>query len=244
MALIYGIHPIESLLKTKPAALKQVYFLQMPSNARLQSLQESLKKSGVSTQLLEKDAFLTKLPRDAVHQSVCAEIVDASVLTENHLPDMLEQAGKQAFFLVLDGVQDPHNLGACLRTANAAGVTAVIAPKDKACGLTPVVRKVACGAENYTPFVSVTNLARTLRLLKDHGVWVIGTDDGATQSIFNTDFKGPIALVMGAEGEGLRRLTRETCDLLIRIPMQGAIPSLNVSAATAICLFEALRHRV
>jgi 23S rRNA (guanosine2251-2'-O)-methyltransferase len=143
----------------------------------------------------------------------------------------------------LDGVQDPHNLGACLRTANAAGVDAVIVPKDRACGLTPVVYKVASGAAEATPFIQVTNLARTLRQIKDLGVWIYGADETAEQTIFQADLKGPCAIVLGAEGEGLRRLTREHCDFLVKIPMSGSVQNLNVSVATGICLFETVRQR-
>jgi 23S rRNA (guanosine2251-2'-O)-methyltransferase len=145
--------------------------------------------------------------------------------------------------LVLDGVQDPHNLGACLRSADAAGVDAVIVPKDKAAGLTPVVRKVACGAAENVPFFQVTNLARTLRDLQERGIWLIGAAGEAESSLYQADLRGPLALVMGAEEQGMRRLTREHCDVLVNIPMAGSVESLNVSVATGICLFEAVRQR-
>lgn len=159
--------------------------------------------------------------------------------------DVLElvRGRKDAFVLVLDGVQDPHNLGACLRSANAAGVHAVIAPKDRAVALTETARQVACGAAEHTPFVQVTNLARFLARLQDAGLWLVGTGDEATQSIFQVDLKGPIAIVMGAEGKGIRRLTAEGCDFLVRIPMTGQVECLNVSVATGVCLFEAVRQR-
>lgn len=159
--------------------------------------------------------------------------------------DVLERVRgrKDAFLLVLDGVQDPHNLGACLRTANAAGVQAVIAPKDRAVALTETARQVACGAAELTPFVQVTNLARFLRHLQEAGLWLVGTADEATQSIYQTDLKGPLAIVMGAEGKGIRRLTAEGCDFLVRIPMNGQVDCLNVSVATGVCLFEAVRQR-
>jgi 23S rRNA (guanosine2251-2'-O)-methyltransferase len=159
--------------------------------------------------------------------------------------DVLElvRGRKDAFLLVLDGVQDPHNLGACLRTANAAGVQAVIAPKDRAVALTETARQVACGAAERTPFVQVTNLARFLSRLQEAGLWLVGTADEATQSIYQTDLKGPLAIVMGAEGKGIRRLTAESCDFLVRIPMNGHVDCLNVSVATGVCLFEALRQR-
>ena len=159
--------------------------------------------------------------------------------------DVLElvRGRKDAFLLVLDGVQDPHNLGACLRTANAAGVQAVIAPKDRAVALTETARQVACGAAELTPFVQVTNLARFLSRLQEAGLWLVGTADEATQSIYQTDLKGPLAIVMGAEGKGIRRLTAEGCDFLVRIPMNGQVDCLNVSVATGVCLFEAVRQR-
>lgn len=155
----------------------------------------------------------------------------------------LARGNKDIFLLILDGVQDPHNLGACMRTANAAGVHAVIAPKDRAVPLTETARQVACGAAEHTPFVQVTNLARFLKNLQDAGVWLVGTADGVTQSIYQTDLKGPIALVLGAEGKGIRRLTAESCDFLVRIPMFGKVDCLNVSVATGVCLFEAVRQR-
>lgn len=160
--------------------------------------------------------------------------------------DVLEMVRdrKDAFLLVLDGVQDPHNLGACLRTANAAGVQAVIAPKDRAVALTETARQVACGAAEHTPFVQVTNLARFLSRLQEAGLWLVGTGDEATQSIYQTDLKGPLAIVMGAEGKGIRRLTAEGCDFLVRIPMNGQVDCLNVSVATGVCLFEAVRQRL
>jgi 23S rRNA (guanosine2251-2'-O)-methyltransferase len=160
--------------------------------------------------------------------------------------DVLElvRGRKDAFLLVLDGVQDPHNLGACLRTANAAGVQAVVAPKDRAVALTETARQVACGAAERTPFVQVTNLARFLSRLQEAGLWLVGTADEATQSIYQTDLKGPIAIVMGAEGKGIRRLTAESCDFLVRIPMNGQVDCLNVSVATGVCLFEAVRQRL
>ena len=156
---------------------------------------------------------------------------------------LIEKAETPPLFLVLDSVTDPHNLGACLRSADAAGVAAVIAPKDKAVGLTPVVRKVACGAAETVPFVVVTNLARTLDKMKDAGIWMIGAAGEAEQSIYQSDFNGPMAVVMGAEGSGMRRLTRERCDFLANIPMAGVVTSLNVSVATGVFLFEALRQR-
>jgi len=160
------------------------------------------------------------------------------------LDQLVEQNGAGLLLLVLDGIQDPHNLGACLRVADAMGVQAVVAPRDRAVALSPTVAKVASGAVDTVPYITVTNLARTLRDLKDDGVWVVGTDDGATEDLMAAQFKSPMAWVLGAEGAGLRRLTRETCDQLVRIPMFGAVESLNVSVAAGICLYEARRRMV
>jgi len=162
---------------------------------------------------------------------------------EDDLFALLEHLHEPPFLLVLDGVQDPHNLGACLRSADAAGAHAVIAAKDRAVGLTDTVRRVACGAAEHIPFVVVTNLARTLTHLKEAGLWLVGTVDDARESLYDIDLTGPLALVMGAEGKGLRRLTHERCDFLVRIPMSGSVECLNVSVATGVCLFEAVRQR-
>jgi 23S rRNA (guanosine2251-2'-O)-methyltransferase len=176
------------------------------------------------------------------HQGAAAELVPRASDPETLLEEALER-GDTPLLLVLDGVQDPHNLGACLRSADAAGVAAVIVPRDRAAGLTPVVRKVAAGAAETVPLVSVVNLARTLRALKERGIWLVGTDDSADRSHFESDLTGPLALVMGSEGEGLRRLTRDCCDQLVSIPMAGAVESLNVSVAAGVVLYEAVRQR-
>ncbi|HWR83611.1 MAG TPA: 23S rRNA (guanosine(2251)-2'-O)-methyltransferase RlmB [Candidatus Deferrimicrobium sp.] len=165
------------------------------------------------------------------------------VWNEDDLFVFLSRLNKPPFLLILDGVQDPHNLGACLRTADAAGIHAVIVPKDRAVSLTDTVRRVACGAAERLPLVSVTNLARTLKQLKDAGVWLVGTADDAAQSLYDTQLTGPLAIIMGAEGEGLRRLTREACDFLVRIPMSAPGQCLNISVAAGVCLFEAVRQR-
>ena len=162
---------------------------------------------------------------------------------ESNLQDLLDSTDAP-FFLVLDGVQDPHNLGACLRTADGAGVDAVIAPRNRAVGMTETVSRISCGAAENVPFIQVTNIVRTLKELQKNGVWIVGTADGTeSSSLYDVDFKGPMALVMGAEGAGLRRLTQETCDLVVQIPMQGKVDCLNVSVATGVCLYEALRQR-
>lgn len=165
-------------------------------------------------------------------------------LNENSLLELVERISGPPFLLVLDGVQDPHNLGACMRTAEAAGVHALIAPRDRAVSLTDTVSRIACGAAEKLPFAQVTNLARTLDQLKERGIWTVGAIAETTQSLYETDLSGPIAIVMGFEGSGLRRLTREKCDILVQIPMLGTMESLNVSVATGVCLFESVRQRL
>jgi len=174
---------------------------------------------------------------------VVAEVSPSQVWGEPMLDELLDRSEAPPLLLVLDGVTDPHNLGACLRTADAAGALAVIVPKDKSATLNATVRKVACGAAEVVPLVAVTNLARTLEKLQKRGVWIVGTAGEASQELYSQDLSGPIALVMGAEGKGMRRLTREHCDYLVRLPMAGSVSSLNVSVATGVCLFEALRQR-
>lgn len=178
----------------------------------------------------------------AVHQGIIARVREGRQYQENDLPALLESVDTP-FLLVLDGVTDPHNLGACLRSADAAGVHAVIVPRDRSAQLNATAKKVACGAAENVPLIRVTNLARTLRLLQEMNVWVVGTAGEADHTLFQSKMTGPMALVMGAEGEGMRRLTREHCDELISIPMAGTVSSLNVSVATGICLFEAVRQR-
>jgi 23S rRNA (guanosine2251-2'-O)-methyltransferase len=209
---------------------------------RVAEIQALAQRSGVAVSAASTEQ-LDKLAEGGRHQGVVAEIQPRSVDPETLLEEVLETAGATPFLLVLDGVQDPHNLGACLRSADAAGVHAVIAPRDRASGLTPVVRKVAAGAAESVPFIAVVNLARTLRELKDRGIWLVGTDDSADKALYDVDLKGPLAIVLGGEGEGLRRLTRESCDMLVRIPMAGAVESLNVSVATGVVLYEAVRQR-
>lgn len=176
-----------------------------------------------------------------VRQPSSAPVLKAQ--SEDVLQDMVQYDDIPPFFLILDCVQDPHNLGAILRSADGAGVTAVIAPKDKSAGLTETVLRVSVGAAENVPFIQVTNLARTMKFLQEHGIWIVGTSDKGDRSLFETDLKGPLAIAMGAEGEGLRRLTEEHCDFLVQIPMAGKVPCLNVSVATGICLFEAVRQR-
>ncbi len=201
-----------------------------------------LQAFGISIQQMGRKALDDKA-KGANHQGVIARVKPAKPLNENDLDTILAKH-EQPLLLVLDGVTDPHNLGACLRNADAAGVAAVIVPKDKSAPMTATVSKVACGAAETVPLVRVTNLARTMRALQEQGVWFVGTAGEAKHDIYQAKLTGPLAIVMGAEGDGMRRLTRETCDDLIKIPMAGSVSSLNVSVASGICLFEAVRQRL
>ena len=246
VTLIFGLHAVEAALRQDAESVEQLWCDKQRRDKRLQSLLQLAEKRGVKPQPVAR-AELDRMAPGGNHQGVVAQVMrgDATVArNESFLEQLLTELEVPPFLLVLDGVTDPHNLGACLRSADAAGVHAVIAPRDRACGLTPVVRKVASGAAESVPFVQVTNLSRTIRSLRDAGVWVVGTalEEGAV-SLYERDLKGPLALVLGAEGAGMRRLTRENCDDLVYIPMAGTVQSLNVSVATGICLFEALRQR-
>lgn len=238
--LIYGFHAVLAKLRRDPEAVFEVYLAAQRHDARakdVQRLAESLR-----LRLVQADAErLDRMVGTHRHQGVVARI-DAR-RRELKLADVLEGLDEAALLLVLDGVQDPHNLGACLRVADAAGAHAVIAPKDRAVGLNATAIKVASGAADTVPYVTVTNLARTLREMQQAGIWVLGAAGEAEKSLYEVDQNGPIAWVLGAEGTGLRRLTRETCDELARIPMHGSVESLNVSVASGICLFEARRQR-
>ncbi|GAB3294956.1 23S rRNA (guanosine(2251)-2'-O)-methyltransferase RlmB [Pseudidiomarina andamanensis] len=239
---IFGMHSVRALLEQHPERLVEVFATRERQDKPLQLLVSQAQRLGLRVQFVPK-ATLDKKSEGGNHQGIAITALEAPQMTENDLDSLCEKAGGKALFLVLDGVTDPHNLGACLRTADASGVTAVIVPKDKSASITPVVRKVASGAAETVPFVQVTNLARTLRQLQDRQVWVIGTAGEATQELYAVDLKGPVAIVMGAEGDGMRRLTRETCDELIKIPLLGTVSSLNVSVATGVCLYEAVRQR-
>ena len=245
-SIIFGLHAVEAALKQDGESVEQLWCDKQRRDKRLQSVLQLAAKRGVNPQLLSR-AELDKLAPGGKHQGIVAQVAQSSAATarnETFLEQLLTDLDVPPFLLILDGVTDPHNLGACLRSADAAGVHAVIAPRDRACGLTPVVRKVASGAAETIPFVQVTNLSRTIKSLRDAGVWVIGTalEEGAV-SLYERDLKGPLALVLGAEGKGMRRLTRENCDDLVYVPMAGTVQSLNVSVATGVCLFEALRQR-
>jgi 23S rRNA (guanosine2251-2'-O)-methyltransferase len=241
----YGIHPVRVLLSRAPRRVRQAWFTSVRDTAgRLQELRSLADQAGVTCAEAE-DAHLDRLAGGERHQGVVVELAPRAEDPETLLEEALESASAAAppLLLVLDGVTDPHNLGACLRSADAAGVAAVIVPRDRAAGLTPVVRKVAAGAAEIVPLVQVVNLARTLRELKERGVWLVGTADDAPRTLYDVDLAGPTALVLGSEGEGMRRLTREACDELVSIPMAGAVESLNVSVATGVALYEAVRQR-
>ena len=239
--LIYGLHAVIALLEGG-GEVQTLWMLDSRHDERLARVAELAQKAGLRIQRVPR-AELDRMTHDARHQGVVAEALGAELRDEGGLYLLLDQLQEPPFLLVLDGVQDPHNLGACLRSANAAGVHAVIAPKDRSAGLTAVARKVASGAAEMTPFFQVTNLARTLRDLKERNVWFVGLAGEADQGLYELDLKGPVAIVMGAEGDGMRRLTKEHCDFLAKIPMAGGVESLNVSVATGVALFEALRQR-
>ncbi|MCK0106127.1 23S rRNA (guanosine(2251)-2'-O)-methyltransferase RlmB [Marinobacter sp. S0848L] len=238
---VFGWHAVDAVLKREPERLLRVWIQTGRQDKRVKSVTEALDGLGVRWSVVHRRELDERV--SGVHQGVVAEVAESREWTEADLLAQLASSHKPPFLLVLDGVTDPHNLGACMRTADAVGIQAVIVPKDKSASLTPVARKVACGAAETVPFVRVTNLARFLRELKDQGVWLIGTAGESDANLFQADFKGPVALVMGAEGKGMRRLTREHCDQLVNIPMLGHVDSLNVSVATGVCLYEALRQR-
>jgi 23S rRNA (guanosine2251-2'-O)-methyltransferase len=243
--LIFGLHAVQAVLARSPERIYEIHLLEGRQDARLQPLIDQCKQLGIRCSEKPRKT-LDNLATGQSHQGVVALAKMAKAASESDLTALLDQLdadGKTPFLLILDGVTDPHNLGACLRSADAAGVQAVIAPKDKAVGLTEVARKVACGAAETVPFIAVTNLARCLETLKNRGIWLLGTAGEATQSLYHSNLTGPLAVVMGAEGSGMRRLTREACDYLAYLPMAGSVSSLNVSVATGITLFEAVRQR-
>lgn len=242
MEWVYGVHAVHALL-ARGRAVQEIWVLAGAApERRLQDVQALARNQGLQVRHVDRRA-LDELAGGGNHQGVAVAVVPAQPRNEGDLSEHLADLHEPPFLLVLDGVQDPHNLGACLRSADGAGAHGVIVPKDKVVGLTPTVRKVACGAAEFVPLFQVTNLARTLRDLKDVGVWLTGFAGEAEKTLYDVDLRGPLALVMGAEGHGLRRLTREHCDNLARIPMHGSVESLNVSAATAIALYVARRAR-
>jgi 23S rRNA (guanosine2251-2'-O)-methyltransferase len=238
--ILFGFHAVTVRLKTAPKSVIEIHVDNTRRDQRMRQFIERVKDSGVK--LLESDdERLTKIGGSPRHQGVVARV---QALAQQHsLDDVLDAVEGPPLLLVLDGVTDPHNLGACLRVADGAGVHAVVAPKDNAAGINATVAKVASGAAETVPYFMVTNLARTLNELKERDIWVIGTSDTATKSLYELDLKGPVALVLGSEGDGMRQLTGKTCDELVRLPMKGAVESLNVSVAAGVCLYEALRQR-
>jgi 23S rRNA (guanosine2251-2'-O)-methyltransferase len=239
-SFIYGFHAVISRIRQNSSGVAEVYLDRDRHDPRTREVLQLAEGQGVRLVLAERRRLDAMVGHDK-HQGVVAKVLPAKQYHD--VFDVLEGLTEPALLLVLDGVQDPHNLGACLRVADAMGAHAVVVPKDRAAGLNATVRKVACGAAETVPFVAVTNLARSLREIKEAGVWVVGTAGEAQDDLFSAKLAGPMAWVMGAEGEGMRRLTRETCDQLVRIPMFGSVESLNVSVASGICLYETRRQR-
>jgi 23S rRNA (guanosine2251-2'-O)-methyltransferase len=238
--LLFGFHAVGVRLKTAAASVNEVHVDASRRDQRMRQLVERAQAAGVRV-VDSDDARLTQMAGAPRHQGVVARVTP---LPQSHsLDDLLDAVDGPPLLLVLDGVTDPHNLGACLRVADGAGVHAVVAPKDHAVGLNATVAKVASGAAETVPYLMVTNLARTLNELKERDILVVGTSDDAPITLYEADLKGAVALVLGAEGKGLRQLTRKTCDMLVRIPMLGAVESLNVSVASGVCLYEARRQR-
>jgi 23S rRNA (guanosine2251-2'-O)-methyltransferase len=238
--VLFGFHAVTVRLKTQPQSVLEVYVDAARRDARMR--QFVLRSQAAGVKLVDSDdTRLQRLAGTHRHQGVVARV--EPLPAQHSIDDLLDSLAAAPLLLVLDGVTDPHNLGACLRVADCAGAQAVIAPRDHAVGINATVAKVASGAAETVPYFMVTNLARTLNELKERGIRIVGTADDAPQSLYDADLTGPLALVLGAEGPGLRALTRKTCDALLRIPMAGAVESLNVSVASGVCLFEALRQR-
>jgi 23S rRNA (guanosine2251-2'-O)-methyltransferase len=237
--VIFGFHSVLARLRADPKSVLEIFLDETRNDARGKDLIAAAERSGVRLMRVPTKR-LDGFYGGGRHQGVVARISLQNL--QSSLDEVLDSVEKP-LLLVLDGVTDPHNLGACLRVANAAGAHAVIAPKDRAAGITPAVSKVASGAAESTPYLMVTNLARTLAELKERNIWIIGADERAPKTLHEENLPDSIAWVLGAEGEGMRRLTRESCDLLVRIPMQGEVESLNVSVAAGVCLFESLRRR-
>ncbi|MEO1818671.1 23S rRNA (guanosine(2251)-2'-O)-methyltransferase RlmB [Pseudomonas sp.] len=238
---VFGLHAVQALVERHPKRIKRLLLQAGRLNERQQAVLASAEQQGIAVQRVAGDELDAQA--EGVHQGVVAEVSPSQLWSEEMLGHLLDRLEGTPLLLVLDGVTDPHNLGACLRSADAAGAHAVIVPRDRSASLNPTVRKVACGAAETVPLVAVTNLSRTLKQLKQRGLWVVGTAGEAEQLIYDVDFTVPSIIIMGAEGAGMRRLTREHCDYLAKLPMAGSVSSLNVSVATGICLFEAVRQR-
>jgi 23S rRNA (guanosine2251-2'-O)-methyltransferase len=241
--ILFGFHAVLSRMRQHATSIEEILIDRDRIDARMKDLLHLAESANVRVMQVDRSRLDGLAGMNGRHQGVLARVVDTPIPYKD-IHDILESdLTEPPFFLVLDGVEDPHNLGACLRVADAMGVHAVIAPKDRAVGLNATVRKVASGAAETVPFIAVTNLARTLRELKDAGVFIVGTTMDAHSSLLSTKLDGPIAIVLGSEGDGIRRLTAETCDALVTIPMFGSVESLNVSVASGICLYEARRQR-
>jgi 23S rRNA (guanosine2251-2'-O)-methyltransferase len=243
--LVFGIHAVNALINAAPERFIEIWLLKGREDDRMMPIINLSRKYGIGSQMVSRKVLDDKSEGEQ-HQGVVARVRPGRSYTENDLDDMILAAEKKSiapFFLILDGVTDPHNLGACLRNADAAGVQAIIVPKDNAAQITPTVRKVAVGAVESVPLVQVTNLSRTMKQLQQQGVWIVGTAGETDTCLYDVKLSGPMALVMGAEGKGMRRLTRVNCDQLVKLPMAGSVSSLNVSVATGICLFEMVRQR-
>lgn len=239
----FGFHTVESLLRQQTQRVKKILLQQGRSDSRSQQITQLAKQYGVTIEIIGRDK-LNKMIGEVNHQGIVAYCRPAKMLTEIDLKQRLAQWEHDPLLLILDGIQDPHNLGACLRSADAAGVDAVLIPKDHAVGLNTTVSKVACGATESLTVIQVSNLARAMNMVQQQGIWIYGLDASASKSLYQQNLTGGVALVLGAEEKGLRQLTRENCDILLSIPMSGTVSSLNVSVATGICLFEANRQRM
>jgi 23S rRNA (guanosine2251-2'-O)-methyltransferase len=242
LAPVAGIHAVRSALKFGPDGVGELWLERSRRDRRLAELADIARQAGIPVRQADRDK-LDQAAQGTNHQGALAWVRTPAARPAQDLDALLDAIPGPPLLLLLDEVQDPHNLGACLRTADAAGVLAVIAPKDNSAGLTPVVCKVASGAAEIVPYIQVTNLARTMDDLRERGIWLVGTAGDAGSDLYAADFAGPIGVVMGSEGTGLRRLTRERCDMLVRLPMLGRVESLNVSVAAGVCLYEVLRQR-
>lgn len=240
--VVYGVHAVTALLNNPYRKIKAIYINPERGDQRLQMIGDLANKHNIATEALSLQKMKQRFG-EMVHQGVVAIAASLPEYHEGDLLTLLHKSKQPGLILILDGVTDPHNLGACLRTADAAGVDFVIIPKDKSASLTPAVSKVACGAAESVPLVRVTNLVRAMELIKQEGVWIYGAAGEVTQTVYQLDFQSTTALVLGSEGDGLRRLTREHCDGLFALPMAGSVESLNVSVATGIALYEVVRQR-
>ena len=238
--LIFGFHAVTARLRHEAESIEEIYVDAARHDPRMRELLRAVQAAGVRV-IQADESRLSSMVGSRRHQGVVAKA--GAISLARNLDELLDMVVGPPLILILDGITDPHNLGACLRVADGAGAHAVIAPKDRAVGLNATAAKVASGAADTVPYITVTNLARTMRELKERDIWLIGTTEDADKGLYEADFSGGTALVMGSEGEGMRRLTRETCDLLVSVPMLGSVESLNVSVASGICLYEARRQR-